>query len=291
MSPENNGMIRMVMSDLPDPVDCQLPTAALLAVRDQLQTPPTTECTHRLEDLICSIAKHNLNNKDFVTDEHTIHAILPVLYLLSQLAPLAILQRGCLIQVRSLDLPVGAGLGSSAAFGVACSAALFQWKDPTISTSICQPTVPSEDVVRNINQYAYYSEVLLHGRPSGIDNTVSSQGGALLFTRSHHEVSLQSVGLSKPLELLLVYTHVPRQTKKLVAAVRTLYEQHPTIITPILEAMGKIATSFCQLVASERNPGSDEMLTLVRTNQSLLSALGVSHPRPSLLEQAVVDAP
>ena len=276
-------MIRMIMPDLPDPVDCQVPSAALLALNYQLQAPPTPECTQHLEDLIRKLARNN-SDSSRIADEHTIHAILPVLYLISQLAPTFIFQRGCTVQVRSLDLPVGAGLGSSAAFGVACAAALFQWKlfQSTAPAVVVQaPTSPSEELVKEINRYAYYSEILLHGRPSGIDNTVSSHGGALLFTRSHHEVSLESIAFSQPLKLLLVYTKVPRQTKKLVAAVRTLYDQHPTIITPVLEAMGKIATTFCGTVTDKRMSASqtaETIRTLVRTNQSLLAALGVSHP-------------
>jgi mevalonate kinase len=162
---------------------------------------------------------------------------------------------------------------------------------PTSSSSSSLPVTPSLESLQEINRYAYYSEILLHGRPSGIDNTVSCQGGALLFTRSHHEVSLQPLPMPQqpPLHLLLVYTRVPRHTKQLVKAVRALYDSHPTIVTPILQAMGQIATTFAQLVVDSGAASSSlsskqstwslsTVLTLVRTNQSLLTALGVSHP-------------
>ena len=236
---EDDGKIHMLMPDLPEPIDCQVSAQELLDLKEQLQAPPAASCTTLLE---------RLARQHSITDEYTVHAILPVLYLISQLCPASIALEGFRVNVRSQDLPVGAGLGSSAAFGVASAAALFQWK--LNAGSVSTATTPSKEIVQEINRYAYYSEILLHGRPSGIDNTCSAHGGALLFTRTHHETSLEPMVFSKPLNIILVYTHVPRQTKKLVAQVRKLYDQHPTVITPILEAMGKIATSFCHHVAT-----------------------------------------
>jgi mevalonate kinase len=289
--------IRVILPDLP--VDCQLPTSVLWAVKDQLKAPPTAQCSQLLDQVVRNFGQTR-QGRD-ITDQSTIHAILPLLYLISQLAPTFMLEQsvGCTVQVRSINLPVGAGLGSSAAFGVACAAALWQWHEPlgdsTVSSLLSSsslPVTPSLKSLQEINRCAFYSEILLHGRPSGIDNTVSCQGGALLFTRSHHEVSLQPLPMPQqqpPLHLLLVYTHVPRHTKQLVAAVRALYDAHPTIVTPILQAMGQIATTFGQLVVDSGAAASASLskqstwslstvLTLVRTNQSLLTALGVSHP-------------
>lgn len=274
----DNSMIRLIMPDLPAPVDCQVSTVALLAVKHRLKVPPTPECSQLLDNRIRDQA-WNTSDSSRICDEHSILAILPVLYLISQLAPAAILERGCTVQVRSLDLPVGAGLGSSAAFGVACTAALMQWSREI--APIQNRMSPSEELVIDINRYAFYSEMLLHGRPSGIDNTVSSHGGALLFTRSHHEVTLEPVAFTNPQKLLLVYTNVPRQTKELVSSVRTFYDQYPAIVSLVLEAMGKIATTFCETVTDNHIDATQctkTILSLVRTNQSLLATLGVSHP-------------
>jgi mevalonate kinase len=232
--------IRMILPDLP--IDCQLSMSALWAVKDQLKAPPTAQCAQLLDQVVRNHGQTR-QGRD-ITDQSTIHAILPLLYLIAQLASTVMLEQslGCTVQVRSVNLPVGAGLGSSAAFGVACAAALWQWHEPlgdsTVSSSSL-PVMPNLESLQEINRYAYYSEILLHGRPSGIDNTVSCQCGALLFTRSHHEVSLQPLPMPQqpPLHLLLVYTHVPRHTKQLVGAVRALYDSHPTIVTPILQAM------------------------------------------------------
>ena len=103
--------------------------------------------------------------------------------------------------VRS-SLPVGAGLGSSAAFStcVASSILLVHRLIPLPVT--VQPTnAPQDnnpghthvshqgrraiahDTAEEVNKWAFLSEKVLHGNPSGVDNSVSVFGGALAFTR------------------------------------------------------------------------------------------------------------
>jgi mevalonate kinase len=93
-----------------------------------------------------------------------------------------------------------------------------------------------------------------------------------------------------PLDLLLVYTHVPRSTKELVAGVRVRYEQYPATRI-MLQAMGATAQQFqtwwCNSDSASASNSADSdnagvsdcdvLLTMVRTNQHLLSAVGVSH--------------
>jgi len=297
-STKDGATIRICMPDLPTPIDCHVGAQALFDRRRRLQAPPTPACAALLERMLLDDPYFNNTVEDDKDNSFTVHAILPVLYLLSQLCPPEILVGAaagccCKVTVRSQDLPVGAGLGSSAAFGVACAAALIQWKLRYSDRSnafvklTSSPITPNKDLIEQINRYAYYSEILLHGRPSGIDNTVAAHGGAWRFQRTHHETSEEAIDLclhhhGGDLRILLVHTGVPRQTKQLVARVRHLYDQHPAIVTPMLQAMGAIATTFCETVASKRsnntyNNDNDTLLTLVRTNQQLLCALGVSH--------------
>ena len=79
------------------------------------------------------------------------------------------------------ELPVGAGLGSSAAYCVALSAALLAYSG---EIDLPQETGAGKKVwldvnekkVDLVNRWAFEGERILHGRPSGIDNTVSSFG-------------------------------------------------------------------------------------------------------------------
>ena len=94
-------------------------------------------------------------------------------------------------------MPVGAGLGSSASYSV-CAATASLLVHSRISLS--QPPVPSSSdhihvshqgcrtlplaIAEEVNRWAFVGEKILHGNPSGVDNSVSVYGGALCYTRS-----------------------------------------------------------------------------------------------------------
>ena len=75
------------------------------------------------------------------------------------------------------ELPLGSGLGSSAALCVALSAALLSLSDSLkldFSHQGWQTFGDSE--LDLVNKWAFEGEKIIHGRPSGIDNTVSTFG-------------------------------------------------------------------------------------------------------------------
>ena len=84
------------------------------------------------------------------------------------------------IEVES-EIPLGAGLGSSAALSVCLSAGLtgvlhqLKCLDKNIFNHLEQTTR------KEICKLAFLSEKILHGTPSGIDNSVSTYGGLLHF--------------------------------------------------------------------------------------------------------------
>jgi mevalonate kinase len=269
---QSSSTLRIVMPDLPTPVDVLLQSQCLIDIND-LQTPPTTKCAERLKDMMIVQAR-----KKEPLDALAIVALTPLLYLIKQLVSSEIIAAGLEIHVRSKDLPVGAGLGSSAAFGVACAAALMQLDD---SRTIKTATRPDQKQLELIDRYSYYSEILLHGTPSGIDNAVSAHGGAILFTKNLKEggVTMDHINDMPPLQLMLVNTHVPRSTKDLVAGVRSMYDEHTSVTSCLLRAMGLIAADFRKMVSSgTTKTESAKVLKLVETNQLLLQAVEVSHP-------------
>lgn len=161
--------------------------------------------------------------------------------------------KGCRIHVRSVGLPIGAGLGSSAAFSVALAGALLQLRQKLLG-SVCaeQPplstegVVPPIEVLKVINGWAYAAEVVIHGSPSGLDNTTSCYGGAVKYIRSSG--TFENLPSLPPLQILLINTKVPRSTKALVAAVRKLHDSIPSVIKPILESIEGISQKFLSLI-------------------------------------------
>lgn len=106
--------------------------------------------------------------------------------------------RGVELVICKPTLPIAAGLGSSAAFSVATASALLDaWlkhageprgllpdatsgvTSPGTAFSTTSPTSqgfvpPSKSHLPLINDWAYAAEMLFHGAPSGLDNTVST---------------------------------------------------------------------------------------------------------------------
>ncbi|KAJ6762766.1 MEVALONATE KINASE [Salix purpurea] len=82
------------------------------------------------------------------------------------------------------DLPLGAGLGSSAALCVAFSAALLACSD-TVNMDMKQEgwSVFGESELELLNKWAFAGEKIIHGKPSGIDNTVSTYGNMIKFSK------------------------------------------------------------------------------------------------------------
>lgn len=191
--------------------------------------------------------------------------------------------------VKSRDLPLGAGLGSSAAFSVAVAASLLNLRAKVAynekfsflaSRDQLAAFLPGNsrlhgadnleggacvgddggicdtgDVLATVNAWAFASEMLLHGAPSGLDNTTSCFGGLVKFKKntnregpsnSVNEVSL--ISDCPPIHILLVNTKVPRSTKRLVSAVRAMYDKYTDLVSSILDVMNSIALSFCDLL-------------------------------------------
>lgn len=81
----------------------------------------------------------------------------------------------------SSDLPMGSGLGSSAAFCVSMSGALLTAAGMVaavggISSKGTGWELVGKDDLELVNQWAFQGEKIIHGKPSGIDNTVSTFG-------------------------------------------------------------------------------------------------------------------
>jgi len=81
------------------------------------------------------------------------------------------------------DLPTGAGLGSSAAFATCLVTSLLTAFGHISSQSPQQQARDGSDKLQMtdrdlklINDWAFIVEKIIHGRPSGIDNSVSTYG-------------------------------------------------------------------------------------------------------------------
>lgn len=200
---------------------------------------------------------------------------------------------GCEYAMRS-TIPIAAGLGSSASVSVCISAALLIQCRALAGPHPDQQGKEAEEQLERINRWAFVAEMLIHGNPSGVDNTVSTNGHAVLFQRKDY-AKPPSVSVLRDfpeLPLLLVDTCVPKSTAAEVAKVATLKGLHPTVVENCLDAIDSITRSVYERITSEGfESGSPEGIQhlgeLMGINHGLLTSLGVSHPRLERLRYLV----
>ncbi|KAG9070535.1 hypothetical protein KI688_008073 [Linnemannia hyalina] len=227
--------------------------------------PPQSMNTDLLDQLTKFVDLGNQTNRS--------QAAIALLYLHSFLTTDETLALGYDFVVRS-NLPVGAGLGSSASYSVCVATALLQLNG-YLSAGTGLDVAAQRDLV---NQWAFQAERVIHGNPSGIDNTVSTLGGAVMFKKGE---KIEPLPGFQSLRFLLTNTRVPRETQVQVANVRKLHDKFPTVVNPMLDAINEISNS-CKDIFSQDGLDRSHLLTrfgeLVDVNHGLLAALGVSHP-------------
>ncbi|PPQ70044.1 hypothetical protein CVT26_013368 [Gymnopilus dilepis] len=193
-------------------------------------------------------------------------------------------------------LPVGAGLGSSASYSVcAATASLLMHRRLELPT----PPAPSSSehvhvshqgrraippaTAEEINRWAFVAEKILHGNPSGVDNSVAVFGGALAYTRPGFgkKSGMEGIQGFKSLKFLLTNSKVPRDTKKLVAGVGQKKAEEPELVNGIMQAIQSISDEARRALADPELP-RDALLSalsgLMKENHQHLVTLGVSHP-------------
>lgn len=162
--------------------------------------------------------------------------------------------QGIGIQIRT-TLPVGCGMGSSAALAVATIRAWAALNGEEADFSRCYTD-------------AFRMERVFHGTPSGIDHSISALGGLLIYRRGALGPELEPFHLSHPLHLVVVDTGPPQKsTAELVAGVR---ERAPMVA---LEAIGGLTERVITALQQSQPVG-----LLLDENHHLLQEIGVSTP-------------
>ena len=194
-------------------------------------------------------------------------------------------------------MPVSAGLGSSASYS-ACIATALLLLHRRVSVPPLPPRTrpPGEhdpghvhvthhgrralppDFAEEANRWAFVAEKVLHGNPSGVDNSVAVYGGALAYVRPGFgkRSGMDQIQGFKSLRFLLVDSKVPRDTKALVAGVARKKAAEPERVGQLLDAIQTISNEARRALADPEVP-----------RNLLLAGLSV---RPSAVMQTLCGA-
>ncbi|KAJ8956292.1 hypothetical protein NQ318_015028 [Aromia moschata] len=236
-------------------------------------------------------------------------ALRSMFYLIAGILGSVNVELGSVLLESRTELTVGAGTGSSASYLVTVAAALVQYVKVKRGDGACNVSrygfkpcywdvnaeYFDEKELEMICKWALCAERIVHGTPSGVDNTICTYGFMVEFRKGLAPKLLEGMC---PLRILLINTHVPRETKKQVSKVARLHEQYPDLVENVLRAMEDVAFTALQRVAAlnaalrargDAPPDTaryyDELGRLMTVNHHLLGALEVSHVR---LDEAVL---
>ena len=164
-------------------------------------------------------------------------------------------------------IPVASGLGSGAAVAVASIRAIAAFAGAELS-------------LEQVNEIAFKAELLHHGTPSGIDNTVISHARLIWYQRDRPYETFRS---GSTLQIMIADTGIQGHTRAAVGDVRNGRERDPGFFVPRIEAIGAVAhRARAAIIAGEvANLGA-----LMFENQRLLEEIGVSSPELETLVQA-----
>jgi len=161
-------------------------------------------------------------------------------------------------------LPVGRGMGSSAALAVALIRA---------RASLAGRTAGFEECYRD----GFIIERVFHGNPSGVDHTVSAMGGGVRYRRGQ---PIEPLNLP-PLTLVVMDTGIAGNTAEMVAGVAAL----PDCASRLAD-IGAVT----EAVAAALHGPPAALGALLLENHRLLRGVGVSTPQLDALVDAAMSA-
>jgi mevalonate kinase len=152
----------------------------------------------------------------------------------------------------SSNIPIGCGLGSSAALSVALIRTAAAWRNEDLSAEL-------------LFSRAKNLETRFHNTPSGLDNATSAMGGFITF-RNTSPPQITSCN-PPPWGVVIINSHIQASTSEMIAAAA----QHPDRDT-LFRAIGELTEEVHKHLADIEHIGP-----LLTQNHALLQKLGVSN--------------
>ncbi|MBS1252563.1 MAG: Galactokinase [Anaerolineales bacterium] len=136
------------------------------------------------------------------------------------------------VQVKS-TIPIGSGFGSSAAVSAALIQAIGRYFDAELTPA-------------DVSRLVYETEVLYHGTPSGIDNTVVAYAEPTYFVRQQ---IMDRFDVGRPMHLVIADTGRMTPTRETVGDVRAGWQRDPETYAVVFDAIGEIVDAARAAIA------------------------------------------
>lgn len=158
------------------------------------------------------------------------------------------------------QIPIGAGLGSSASTAVSIISAVSTSQGSALGR-------------KRIFELAFIPERFLHGKPSGVDQATCIYGGIIEFTRPSN---IKPIRVKTDPILMLCDSGIHHQTKTLVGSVVRKSKVQRRDFRDYLSQIRAVSRGVSK---SLRTGDHDDLGQLMTLNHELLQRIGVSHPK------------
>ncbi len=132
--------------------------------------------------------------------------------------------------------------------------------------ALLKTRMSKEDIFR----LSYEAEKMVHGTPSGVDPAISTFGGALLF---QSDTGFKPLDVETDIPLIIGHTGVERSTRVQVEKVRSIKDQYPRVIQPLMKSAREISL---RAIDAFKEDDLETLGNLMNINHALLCGLGVS---------------
>lgn len=170
----------------------------------------------------------------------------------------------------SSTLPIGKGLGSSAALSVAVCKEMARIQNTPLTFA-------------QLLTQAQTMEMHFHGRASGLDHTVSALERGIEFTKSKDGIDWKGLTLPQ-MDILIIDSGTRGSTHDMVQQVAEGYS-----LPKIKDTIDEIGQLTTQMIESLYNHNISKFAQQCTTNHRLLAELGVSTPTLDYIVDTALD--
>lgn len=157
------------------------------------------------------------------------------------------------------NVPRAMGLGGSAAVAVSIIRAMDQHFRLNLSDE-------------EVNSLAFECEKVAHGTPSGIDNTLATYGGMLLYRRGEPPL-VETVKPKTPIKIVVGMSGIESLTAKMVAGVRKAWKRNNRLYEQIFDGIDRLVL---EAVKAIHQNDMEHLGDLMNVCQGQLNSLQVS---------------
>jgi mevalonate kinase len=168
-------------------------------------------------------------------------------------------KQGVNVTIKS-EMPVGAGLGTSAAIAVGTIAAY---------TRLMGHELKQEEIAH----LGHATELEVQGAASPMDTAISTYGGTIYIKPGKPGPHIEKLKIGRKLPSVVGYTEREAKTGDLLKRVRTLREASPKVVDSIMTTIGEIVK---EAKSSILKGDLESLGMLMNINHGQLESLGVS---------------